>query len=99
MRITKQQRTHIVTKTKEVMGDDVQVMLFGSRVNDLEKGGDIDLYIKTPNLVEDPAQSIMAIEAKLILALGDQKIDILLNAPNLQKHTIHQVAEQTGVLL
>jgi len=72
MRITEQQRTHIVTKIKEVMGDDAQVMLFGSRVSDLAKGGDIDLLVKTPSPIKDPAQSLMRIEAKLILAQGDQ---------------------------
>lgn len=99
MKITEKQHTHIVAKIKEVMGDDVQIMLFGSRVNDLAKGGDIDLYIKTPNPVENLAQSIMAIEAKLILTLGDQKFDILLDAPNLQKSKMYQVAQQTGILL
>jgi len=99
VRITEQQRTHIVTKIKEVMGNDVKIMLFGSRVDDLAKGGDIDLYIKTSRSVENLAKSIMAIEAKLILTLGDQKFDIVLDAPNVQKNKIHQIAQQTGVLL
>ncbi len=99
MRLTAQQRIQIVTKIKEVLGDEVQVMLFGSRVDDSAKGGDIDLYIKTPNPIEDLAKSIMMIEAKLILVLGDQKIDIVLDAPNVQKSTIHHVAQQTGVVL
>jgi predicted nucleotidyltransferase len=99
MRITEQQRTQIVAKIKEVMGGEVNIMLFGSRVNDLAKGGDIDLYIKTPNPVENLSKNIMAIEAKLISALGDQKFDILLDAPNLPKSKILQVAQQTGILL
>lgn len=99
MRLTQKQITQIKKMTAEVFGDEVQVYLFGSRLDDQKKGGDIDLYIKTSNPVEDLAQSIMVIEAKLILALGDQKFDILLDAPNVQKSTIHDVAQQTGVLL
>ena len=34
--------------TRQVFSEDSKVILFGSRVNDKAKGGDIDLFIQTP---------------------------------------------------
>jgi len=46
MRITQIQK-HIICETAEkYFGSDVHIWLFGSRVNDQAKGGDIDLYIE-----------------------------------------------------
>jgi len=57
---------------KEVLKDK-KVILFGSRVNDNAKGGDIDLYIDEDLNVEE----IAIIKAKLIKKIGDRKIDII----------------------
>ncbi len=98
MRLTEYEKSTIVAKVKEVLGS-VDITLFGSRVDDNAKGGDIDLYLKTPNPVARPAKVIASIEAKIILALGDQKVDILLDAPNLERMSIFNVAQNTGVQL
>ena len=45
MRITDKQREYIVNSFLEVF-DDAKLYLFGSRVDDEKKGGDIDLLIK-----------------------------------------------------
>jgi len=50
-----------------------KVILFGSRIYNDKKGGDIDLYIDEDLNI----QEIAKIKAKLILNLGDRKIDIL----------------------
>ena len=50
-----------------------KVILFGSRVNDKTKGGDIDLYIDEDLDIEEIAK----IKAKLIKKIGDRKIDII----------------------
>ncbi len=51
------------------------IRLFGSRVNDNKRGGDIDLLIFSNKLrFEDK----LRISAKLKELLGDQKIDILI---------------------
>jgi len=49
------------------------VILFGSRIDDTKKGGDIDLYIDEDLTIEEIAK----IKAKLIFKLGDRKIDII----------------------
>jgi predicted nucleotidyltransferase len=47
MRLTSYQETIIKKLTAEIFGSDARLMLFGSRVDDTKKGGDIDLYIET----------------------------------------------------
>jgi hypothetical protein len=47
MRLTTEQANIIKQKTAKVFGDNARVFLFGSRVDDTKKGGDIDLFIDT----------------------------------------------------
>lgn len=52
------------------------IYLFGSRVDDQKKGGDIDLYIETENsddLSEKKIQFLLLLES----LIGEQKIDIV----------------------
>ena len=44
MRLTNKEIEIIKDKTKQIFGD-TKIILFGSRVDDNKKGGDIDLYI------------------------------------------------------
>lgn len=48
MRLTEAQRATIKTTTSALLGAGVRVTLFGSRLDDLKKGGDVDLYVETP---------------------------------------------------
>lgn len=75
--------------------------LFGSRADVNKKGGDIDLYIETTELntkeaVKKESQFVLALER----AIGEQKIDIVLNVV---AHRcclpIYKIAKETGVLL
>ncbi|PVZ71640.1 nucleotidyltransferase domain-containing protein [Pelagibaculum spongiae] len=53
-----------------------KVYLFGSRVDDAKKGGDIDLLVISPRLGFAEKLNILA---DLHEQLGDQKIDLLLD--------------------
>jgi len=46
MRLSDDQVRHIVNATHELAGHDAQVLLFGSRLHDAVKGGDIDLLVE-----------------------------------------------------
>lgn len=48
MRLTEAQIATIKRTTNAVLGDDVRVTLFGSRLHDRQKGGDVDLYVEMP---------------------------------------------------
>jgi hypothetical protein len=99
MRLTERQHQAIVTSVKSILGDTAQVRLFGSRLYDDKKGGDIDLYISVVDTVSEPAWLIARIQSSIVLKIGDQKIDVLLSAPNLIRQPIHDIAEQQGIVL
>lgn len=79
----------------------VVVRLFGSRVAEDLRGGDIDLLIETG--MRDPAQIARAHTRFLSLVysrLGEQKVDVLIDYPaREQRPAIFELARQQGVLL
>jgi predicted nucleotidyltransferase len=58
-------------------GNNSLVSLFGSRVDDSKKGGDIDLLIE-PEKITNEFSQIVNLKAKLQLSLDMQKIDIII---------------------
>ena len=57
---------------------DGDIYLFGSRLDDNIKGGDIDLFIinhKSQNILEDKLDFLVTLKQ----LIGDQKIDILMS--------------------
>lgn len=99
MRLTTQQKTMIKQVVLELCSADTNVFLFGSRLDDNKKGGDIDLLIQIEHEVTNPALLAAQIQAKVMRQIGEQKIDVLLMAPNLTHFPIHDVAFEQGVLL
>ena len=72
------------------------IYLFGSRVDDAKRGGDIDLYIvnhQTDNLLEKKIAFLAALKQKI----GDQKIDLLISKDT--KCLIEQEALTKGIKL
>jgi uncharacterized protein len=98
VRLTPYEIKSIKACVKKVLGPDATVSLFGSRTDDTKSGGDIDLLVQSLFAIDNPAMTAARIEAEIIMTLGDQKIDVLLKAPNLAIQPIHQIAEQ-GILL
>lgn len=99
MRLSEHQKETILNIVNTVLGADAVVTLFGSRVDDAAKGGDIDLLVETPRTIPNPADINAQIAAKLWIALHEQKVDILLSAPNLKHYPIHDIAKKNGVRL
>ena len=101
MRLTSQQQATVRATVAETFGSDAQVRLFGSRVDDSKRGGDIDLLVTTN---ERDVQALMRAEIALLTKLqnqlGEQKIDLLLDYPSRQvRPPILGIAMQTGILL
>ncbi len=92
MRLTTQQTNTITQLTKEIFGTDAVVKLFGSRMHDTKRGGDIDLLVELQQPIAQPVIASARLEAKLMLALGLQKIDVIISAPNVAKTPIHDIA-------
>ena len=52
MRLTETQIQAIHAAAKELFGSDARVSLFGSRVDDQQRGGDIDLLIEIDHVLD-----------------------------------------------
>lgn len=81
MRLSKTQQSTIKELAIEVFDEQVSVHLFGSRTNDQARGGDIDLLIVADHPVTDRVRKVMRLNAKLQMALGEQKFDIVVRDP------------------
>ncbi|SDX40499.1 nucleotidyltransferase domain-containing protein [Nitrosomonas oligotropha] len=101
MRLTDLQRTIIRETVAETFGVGANVWLFGSRVKDNQRGGDIDLLIETDQVdAETIARAEIAFLAKFQMRMEEQKIDVLLDYPSRSSRPpIYAVAKQIGILL
>lgn len=96
MRLTAEERMLIKKAFLEVFQAG-EIYLFGSRVDDTKRGGDIDLYLCPYQKFEDEKARRRKFLIKLDEYLGEQKIDAIL-AQN-QNRLIEQEALRTGVAL
>ena len=99
MRLTPNQIAAIHEAVAEVFGGGAQVWLFGSRVDDNKRGGDIDLLIRPqPGDNDQLLQRKIRLLGRLEQALGERKIDIVIEQPA-DARPIVRVARETGVRL
>ena len=91
MRLTQKQIKAINESFKEFFTNGT-IYLFGSRVDDSLKGGDIDLYIDTTDL-DNIAQKKINFLVSLKGKIGEQKIDVVIsrdkNRP-IEKEALHK---------
>ena len=99
MRLTAAQIDTIKSTAQAVLGQGVQVTLFGSRVDDEQKGGDVDLMVEVPQPLKEPAMIAARIASLVSRGLQGRKVDVLLRAPNLMEQPIHRIAAQQGIAL
>ena len=101
MRLSIQQRDIIKQAAQSCFGPEVVVRLFGSRLDDHRKGGDIDLLIETQ--LTDPNKIVAAhhqFMARIYTQLGEQKVDVLIDYPNsTHQPPIFQIARTEGAVL
>lgn len=96
MRLTQPQRSAIKQATEALFGADAEVRVFGSRLDDTRKGGDIDLIVSTKQPVEHPALDAAKLSTRLSRAFNGRKVDVLIHAPTLKELPIHRVALESG---
>jgi len=99
MRLTSDQIQTIKEAAHLVLGEGARVTLFGSRVNDTLRGGDIDLLFETPLQLENRVATTGRLYATLIRKLGDRKIDVVLKDAATPEAPVMRVARESGAQL
>ena len=100
MRLTTIEQDVISNSFRLCFGVEDHLWLFGSRVNDQKKGGDIDLYVET-HLDNDQAIKSKFSFLRIVKdQIGDQRIDIVLNILTINSpQPICKIARTEGIQL
>ena len=98
MRLSEQQCKTIRRTARELFWD-CTVKLFGSRVDDAARGGDIELLVGTSCRLKNRAATTARSAARLQRALGDQHIDVLIVDPATRHQPIQDRAREQGIAL
>jgi predicted nucleotidyltransferase len=99
MRLNPSQIEIIRNTAQLVFGDIVRITLFGSRVDDHAKGGDVDLMVEVGGIVDEPALLSARVASRISRSMNGRRVDVILKAPNLKNQPIHEIATRTGVIL
>jgi uncharacterized protein len=97
MRLSDSERHAIREVVARRLGPGAKAMLFGSRVDDTRRGGDIDLLVEVPHGVEEPLTESVQLEVDLMRVLGERKIDVLLSYPGVADQPFHAMARRAAV--
>ena len=95
MRLTETQIDTIRKATHQNFGEDALVWLFGSRLDDTKRGGDIDLYIEATH------RDTLISELRCKIALEDNldlSVDLVVKEPGKDK-PIYNLAKAQGIRL
>ena len=99
MRLTETQIDAIRHIVHQVVGAQVKVRVFGSRLDDAARGGDLDLIIESNEPMENPALITAKLSALISRMMEGRKVDVILSSPNLMRLPIHDIALKEGQLL
>ncbi len=99
MRLTQTQVQMICRLARQEAGEQSRVRVFGSRLDDAARGGDLDLMLELPESVVNPALLAAKLSARISRAMHGRKVDVLISAPNLMRLPIHDLAFSEGRLL
>ncbi|MDM7322287.1 MAG: nucleotidyltransferase domain-containing protein [Gammaproteobacteria bacterium] len=101
MRLTAEQAAIIRHSARASFGPLTRVWLFGSRVDDAQRGGDIDLLIQPPppwpgdaDILRRKIDFLVQLERQL----GERKIDVIIEHPE-DTRPIVRIAHETGIEL
>ena len=92
MRLTQQERKVICDSINRV-DPEARILLFGSRVDDQARGGDIDLLVLSDRLGFD---DLWPIRREILDRIGLQKLDLIIENERVGLSAIARVAMETG---
>ena len=96
MRLSKDEIT-IIKRVILKYIEDAKIFLFGSRVDDNKRGGDIDIFVQTDKIISLKNQ--LKILTEIEMNGIERKVDLLLEMPNIRDRKIFQTAIKEGIIL
>jgi len=97
MRLKETCKVQIIELAKLYFGNDIKLYLFGSRVDDNKKGGDIDLFLESDHPID------LEMQIKFLSAIQknvtERKIDLVVKTPFDAYKPIFDAAKNQGILL
>lgn len=99
MRISTEHRHALRQHFAEALGKDCEILVFGSRLDDSARGGDVDLLVRCAHPLQRKEWLAATLAAKAERLLEGRKVDVLLLDPQTPLHAVHQVALKTGMAL
>ena len=99
MRLKSTELDIIQQSAASLFSEEVGVWLFGSKVDDSARGGDIDIMIDSPHDVVSPALQAARLSAGISRKMAGRKVDVVIAAPNLLELPIHRCARSQGLLI
>lgn len=99
MRLTPDQASAIRHCVAQLTEPSTRVWLFGSRVDDQARGGDVDLMIELDTPVLEPAMLAAQVSTLISRSMFGRKVDVLIQAPNMLQLPIHSIVKTEGLLL
>ena len=97
MRLDKKVVAKIVDYAKRYFGANFKLYLFGSRVYDYKKGGDIDLFVESETSISKKTQ--FSFLADIYKNVTERKIDLVVKTPEKENRPIFETAKKEGVVL
>ncbi|WP_174286785.1 nucleotidyltransferase domain-containing protein [Sphingomonas bacterium] len=98
MRLTAEEVAAIKYAAREAFGDSAVIRLFGSRTDDAERGGDIDLHVE----IDSPADEWYArgvFEDRLFRRIEPQKVDLIVSKRGGTPRGFERIAYRDGIVL
>ena len=99
MRLTEETKNTIIESVRWYFSQMGKIILFGSRVDDSKRGGDIDILVQTAVYSTVVFEKKLRTVAALQLKLGEQRIDLLTTTGTEDNRLIAQNAYRQGVVL
>ncbi len=97
LRLTPKVKKRIIEYAKQHFGDDSKLYLFGSRIYDDKKGGDIDLFLESMHDIDMQIQ--VNFLRDIYKNVTERKVDLIIKTPFTQDKPILHTAKKEGILL
>ncbi len=98
MRLTDHEVAAIKAAARLTFGPDAVVRLFGSRVKDRLRGGDIDLHFAVAE-GQDDYRKAAEFKWRLFERIDEQKVDVVLHSDGQPLEAIDVIAMDEGIVL